>query len=68
MVEKGRSFPDAGSLLQKTMLGAMSAGGEQVVIDATIKIPERWEKFPPRSDPSAWERQAVERIRQKLGK
>jgi 3-polyprenyl-4-hydroxybenzoate decarboxylase len=66
MVEKGRSFPDAGSLLKNTMLGAMALGGEQIVIDATMKIPERWEKFPPRSDPSAWERAAIERMRRKL--
>lgn len=66
MVEKGRSFPDAGALLSKSMIGAMSVGGEQVVIDATIKVPERWERFPPRSDPSAWERRAIDRIRKKL--
>ncbi len=37
--------------------------GEQIRIDATIKVPERYEKYPPRTDPVVWEQAAVQRIK-----
>lgn len=40
--------------------------GEQVMIDALIKVPERYDKYPPRSEPLEWEKEAVERIKEKL--
>ena len=41
--------------------------GEQVMIDALIKVPERYDTFPPRCDPADWSREAIERIRKKVG-
>lgn len=40
--------------------------GEQILIDALIKVPERMTEFEVRSDPVSWEREAIERIREKL--
>ncbi|MCX8126005.1 MAG: hypothetical protein N3E40_02515, partial [Dehalococcoidia bacterium] len=37
------------------------------VIDATIPSPGRFPTFPPRTEPPEWEREAILRIRQKLG-
>ena len=42
--------------------------GEQMMIDATIKIPERYESFLPRSEPVKWEKEAVRQIREKIEK
>jgi len=36
------------------------------VIDATIPSPGRFDTFPPRTEPPAWERMAIERIRRKI--
>ena len=41
--------------------------GEQVIIDATIPIPERYDMWQPRSEPPDWERAAIERMKKKLG-
>lgn len=41
--------------------------GEQMFIDALIKVPERYEAFPPRTEPLAWEKAEIERIRKKIG-
>jgi len=38
-----------------------------LVIDATIPVPERFDTFPPRTEPPAWEIEAIERMRKKLG-
>lgn len=43
-----------------------SLKGEQVIIDATIPVPERYTGWRPRSDPPDWERLAIERIRKKI--
>ena len=40
--------------------------GEQMLIDATIKIPERHDTWPPRSEPVEWEREAIKRMKQRL--
>jgi 3-polyprenyl-4-hydroxybenzoate decarboxylase len=37
------------------------------VIDATIPVPERFDTFPPRSEPPKWEDEAIQRMRKKLG-
>ena len=37
-----------------------------LVIDATIPVPERFETFPPRSDPPEWEKAAIARIKSKI--
>ena len=41
--------------------------GEQIMIDGTIKVPERYAEFPPRAEPAEWEEQAVRRMRERLG-
>jgi len=38
-----------------------------LVIDATIPVPERFDTFPPRTEPPAWENEAIERMRKKIG-
>jgi len=38
-----------------------------LVIDATIPVPERFDTFPPRTEPPAWEDEAIERMRKKIG-
>jgi len=42
------------------------AYGEQIRIDATIKVPERYDHYAPRSDPAEWEKEAVQRIKNLL--
>jgi UbiD family decarboxylase len=62
-----KDFPGIGA-----MLGFRNAGrgleppAEQIIIDATTPVPERYDGWRPRSEPSAWEKQAIERIREKL--
>lgn len=34
-----------------------------LVIDATIPVPERFDTFPPRTEPPAWENEAIERMK-----
>ena len=41
--------------------------GEQVMIDGLIKIPERYESFPPRAEPTEWEIAAVNELRKRIG-
>jgi len=41
--------------------------GEQVVIDATIPVPERYSGWRPRSDPPEWERKALKVMKEKIG-
>jgi UbiD family decarboxylase len=40
--------------------------GEQVMIDSLIKVPERYETFPPRAEPLGWEEEAVNKLRERL--
>ena len=61
-LERGRGAADVGVLLNRLV----SNYGEQLIIDAMIKIPERWESFPPRSDPADWERAAIKRMEAKI--
>jgi hypothetical protein len=62
-----QDFPGIGA-----MLGFRNAGGdpeppaEQMIIDATTPVPERYDSWRPRSEPAEWEQQAIERIRKKL--
>jgi 3-polyprenyl-4-hydroxybenzoate decarboxylase len=42
--------------------------GGFMVIDATIPVPERFDYFPPRTEPPEWERQAVQAMAKKLKK
>lgn len=35
----------------------------RTVIDATIQVPEMFDKFPPRTEPTLWETEAIERMR-----
>jgi 3-polyprenyl-4-hydroxybenzoate decarboxylase len=37
-----------------------------LVIDATIPVPERFDSFPPRSDPPEWEKVAIARMKRKI--
>ena len=41
--------------------------GGQVIIDATIPVPERYDSFQPRCEPAEWEREAIKRIKGKIG-
>ena len=40
--------------------------GEQIMIDGTIKVPERFDSFPPRAEPLEWEENAVAQMRARL--
>jgi 3-polyprenyl-4-hydroxybenzoate decarboxylase len=40
--------------------------GEQMMIDALIKVPERYATWPPRCEPAEWEKEAIERIKRRL--
>ena len=42
------------------------AYGQQILIDALIKVPERRTEWEPRTEPRSWETEAIERIRKKL--
>ncbi|MBI2316346.1 MAG: UbiD family decarboxylase [Betaproteobacteria bacterium] len=42
--------------------------GQQVMIDALIKVPERHSEFPPRSEPGEWETQAINQMRERIEK
>lgn len=54
------------------MLGLSSGGnpavsnGEQVVIDATTPVPERYAAWRPRSDPPEWEKEAIAKMKKKI--
>ena len=41
--------------------------GEQMLIDALIKVPEKWMEFPPVSEPKEWEKVAIEKMKAKIG-
>jgi len=38
-----------------------------LAIDATIPVPERFDTFPPRTEPPVWEDEAIERMRKMIG-
>lgn len=40
--------------------------GEQIMIDATVKVPERYPSFPPRAEPAGWEEKAIKGLRERL--
>gem|GEM_PF-168153 len=40
---------------------------EQVILDATTPVPERYDSWRPRTEPLDWEAAAIKRIRKKLG-
>jgi 3-polyprenyl-4-hydroxybenzoate decarboxylase len=42
------------------------AYGQQVRIDALIKVPERHTSFPPRGEPGEWEPGAIEAMAKKV--
>jgi 3-polyprenyl-4-hydroxybenzoate decarboxylase len=63
-IEKGMSgWGDPGGL--PGPLGWKSYG-EQIMIDATVKVPERYASFPPRAEPLEWEEQAIRRIGERI--
>jgi UbiD family decarboxylase len=41
--------------------------GGQIIIDATIPVPERYDSFQPRCEPPAWEHEAIKRMKEKMG-
>lgn len=45
----------------------MKAYGEQMLIDALIKVPERSTEWMPRSEPVSWEKKEIERMKEKMG-
>jgi hypothetical protein len=42
------------------------AYGQQIRIDALIKVPERHTSFPPRGEPGEWEPGAIEAMAKKI--
>lgn len=40
--------------------------GEQVMIDALMKVPERFTAYPPVSEPKEWQRAGLEQIKRKI--
>ena len=46
----------------------VKAYGEQVMIDALIKVPERYETWPPRAEPVEWEQEAIKRMKERYEK
>jgi 3-polyprenyl-4-hydroxybenzoate decarboxylase len=41
--------------------------GGQIIIDATIPVPERYDSFQPRCEPPAWEHEAIKKMKEKMG-
>ena len=65
MIKTGRIIPgDPGGMVPGPQGYPIS--GEQMLIDATIKIPERYTKFPQRSEPVEWEKEAITRMEKKM--
>lgn len=68
LIEKGTpSELDPGSYALSGTQRYYGTMNEHILIDALIKVPERYEEYPPRSDPAEWEKEAIERIKKKLG-
>lgn len=44
------------------------AYGQQILIDALIKVPERRTEWEPRTEPRSWETAAIQRIKERLAK
>lgn len=63
---KAVAIPDAGVFADLSKIEALWSG-EQVIIDALIKMPERYKVYPPRSEPVEWEKEAIEQMRRKIG-
>lgn len=64
LIEKGLAgWGDPGALANP--LG-WKVYGEQIMIDALIKVPERHDKFPPRAEPLEWEREALKKMQNRL--
>jgi len=62
-----KEFPGIGSILGfRNPENGAAPPAEQVILDATMPVPERYDGWRPRSEPSEWERQAIARIRKKL--
>lgn len=40
--------------------------GEQMLIDGLIKIPEATSRYPPVSEPKDWEREGIEKMKEKI--
>jgi 3-polyprenyl-4-hydroxybenzoate decarboxylase len=53
--------------ITKSERGLYSVSGQQIIIDATTPIPERYDAWQPRTEPPDWEKAAIERIKNKLG-
>jgi 3-polyprenyl-4-hydroxybenzoate decarboxylase len=58
--------PGARPLPRYGMYTQLTADMGFTVIDATIPVPERFDTFPPRTEPPAWESVAIERMKKKL--
>jgi len=53
--------------IPKSERGLYSFSGQQIIIDATTPIPERYDAWQPRTEPPDWEKAAIERMKKKLG-
>jgi len=62
VIEKGRVPPDTGA----SGMEEYTKFGEQVMVDALIKVPERYADYPPRCEPVEWEREAIKRMKEKI--
>ena len=62
-----KDFPGIGAMLGFHNAGSgLEPHAEQIIIDATTPVPERYDGWRPRSEPFEWEQQEIERIRKKL--
>lgn len=62
------SLPGIASVLGTCRVGQQpETSGQQIIIDATLPVPERYIGWRPRSDPPEWEKSAIKKIRNKIG-
>jgi 3-polyprenyl-4-hydroxybenzoate decarboxylase len=63
-----KNFPGIDALLGfRSRERGPAPKAEQVIVDATTPVPERYDSWRPRTEPPDWERAAIERMREKLG-
>jgi len=62
-----KDFPALSSMLGfRAETRGTAPQAEQVIVDATTPVPERYDGWRPRTEPPDWERAAIERMRKKL--
>ena len=67
-ITTNESLPGIASILGTHQDGHQpKTSAQQVIIDATVPVPERYIGWRPRSDPPEWERSAIKKMRSKIG-